>query len=80
MRAINGQWHGAKHDGRQDKMADGIKKRALLTGEKRIDQHEAGDRRKIILDEIDASGNRREMQRIRHYRMRIRPHQKIGIE
>ena len=40
----DGKRHGAEHDGRQDEMAHGIEEGALLAGQDRIDQHEAGDR------------------------------------
>ena len=53
---------GAKHDGRQNEVAHRVEKGAFLAGEQAVDQHEAGDRLEIIVDEVDAARNRRQVQ------------------
>ena len=58
-----------------------VEKGAGLIGQQRVDRHEAGDRFEIILDEIDASGNRgqAEVQRHEHDEQQAPPEDRHGI-
>ena len=58
----DGQRHGAEHDGGEDEMTDRVPEGALLARQQTVDQHEVGDCRIVIFDEIDAARDGRQMQ------------------
>ena len=73
--------NGAEHDGGQGEMAQGRPEGALLIRQQRIDQHEAGDRLEVVLDEVDSSRYRRPAETFRkeHHEQEAPPEDRHGI-